>query len=453
MISRVFLPLLSLCFYFSPLMAQDAPGAPLPKDSTAFFAQLSERVAAANKDVPETYLEQFTEMQKEHLEDLLADIRDSLYLFDTEIGSYLTGLMTRIATANTLDLDPIVLLRRSQQANAASMGNGIFAVNLGLFQNLSTEERLAFVLCHEIAHDQLEHMRYNLLDYCQREEGLAGTRKQLRRRRIQRNKKRSKALASTIRSQVYTSYRQRRLHELAADSLGLVYYRKLQVSMAGAQNALDGLGARDLAHLRDVDFVELLKTEGYPIKEKWLAEPAAMFGGSFGGQEAPVEGFWDSDSVSTHPNVAERVVRLHEVIESGGADTTQAETPHAWLPVVDRELIRAQLENGVSGLAFVNALRILGAEPERTDLQALVGASLLKTYQAIEQHDFDEAVPPPAYFREPNARKAARMLRQMRKSELKKLTLAYLSERSQLKGEPALTSLLAEAESYFASLD
>ncbi|MEM9259579.1 MAG: M48 family metalloprotease [Bacteroidota bacterium] len=438
---------------FASLAAQFAPGTPLPQDSTTFFAQLSERVIEANKDVPVNYLEQFTEMQEEHLEDLRTDIRDSLYLFDAEIGTYLTDLMKRIATANTLDVDPIVLLRRTQQANAASMGNGIFAVNLGLFQNLSTEERLAFVLCHEMAHDQLEHMQHNLLDYCQREEGLADTRKQLSRRRVLRNRKRRRALASTIRSRVYTTYRQRRLHELAADSLGLAYFRKLKVSMAGAQNALDGLGARDLAHLRDVDFVELLKTEGYPIKEKWLAEPAAMFGGSFGGQEAPVEGFWESDSVSTHPNVEERVVRLYEVIASSKADTTLAETPHSWLPVVDRELIRAQLESGVSGLAFVNALRILAAEPDRTDLQALVGESLLKTYQAIEQHDFDEAVPPPAYFREPNARKAARMLRQMRKSELKKLTLAYLDERSQLKAEPALTNLLAEAESYFATLD
>ncbi|MEL7160113.1 MAG: hypothetical protein AAFN92_05095, partial [Bacteroidota bacterium] len=251
-----------------------------------------------------------------------------------------------------------------------------------------------------------------------------------------------------------TTYRQRRANEFSADSLGLAYYRNLQFSLAGARQALDALSMRDLAHLREVDFVSLLQTESYPVKEQWLEAPATLFGGSFGGGEAPAVGFWQTDSVATHPAMDERIVRLDSILLRTTVDTSTAETTHVWLDVVDRELIRAQLENGTSGLAFINSLRLLHVNPERTDLQALLGESLFKTYKSIEEHDFDDAVPPPTFFREPTARKAARMLRRLRKSELKKLTLAYLTERSQARPDaPELTELLSTAQTYFSSLD
>ncbi|MEL7163636.1 MAG: M48 family metalloprotease, partial [Bacteroidota bacterium] len=191
---RVISTLVICSFLLPKLTAQFEPAPLLPADTTAFFNDLRQRTDPANQSIPAACRETYAELHEEYLDELLTDLRDSVFVFQPELRAYFTELFRRIAAANNLDLDPLVLIRRSQQANAYSMGNGIFTIHLGLLQNLPTEERLAFVLCHELAHDQLKHGHHIIIEHCQREKSLEEVRHQLTRRRNLRNRDRRRAL-------------------------------------------------------------------------------------------------------------------------------------------------------------------------------------------------------------------------------------------------------------------
>jgi len=446
---RTVLTLVSL-IWGATLFAQFSPAPVFPADTSVLFADLAQRINAINIDTPEEYLEKYAKINEDRQEELQEGIRDSLYLFHPELQKFLDQLMTEIVVANDLDISPIILIRRSQVPNAASYGDGIFMVNLGLLQSLKTQDRIAFVLCHEMAHDRLGHQRKSMLEFCKRDLKLQAVRKKISR--IRMRKSRRESLITGARASIYNSYRLKRENELEADSLGLQYYQPLGYSMKAVGSVIASLEERNLLDLREVDFKELLQTKAYPIKEKWLEAPEQMFGGSFGTDAAP-EGFWAKDSLSTHPEMFARQAGLAVLPPPETLDTTVMETEHTLTLTVGRETIRAQFEVGAPGLAIINGLKLLAGDPENPTHRALLGEALLKTYRSIEDHDFTEAVPPENYFEDPNARLVIRMFHRMRKSELRKFTLAWMRERTDAFTEDEMSALLKRAETYFAGID
>jgi len=254
MVRTVFSLILSL--WVATLPAQFSPAPVFPADTITLFDELAKRIKVVSADTPEAYLEKYAEVNEERFEELRGDIRDSLFLFHPDLQGFLDQLMTEIAEANGLKVKPLVLIRRSQVPNAASYGDGIFTVNLGLFQSLEMQDRIAFVLCHEMAHDQLGHQKKSLLEFCKRDLKFEAVRKQLGRRRIKKSRRES--LVSGARASVYNSFRLKRDNELEADSLGLEYFTALDYSMEAVNSSLASLRGRNLLELRDVDFLALL---------------------------------------------------------------------------------------------------------------------------------------------------------------------------------------------------
>lgn len=445
-----FLCALCLLVWGASVSAQHDFAPDYPADTTALFTELKQRINLLGTDAPENYHEKLSKVNDDRFTELRDDLRDSMFLFHPEIQQFLDEMMAEIVTANGLDVNPLVLLRRSQVPNAASYGGGIFTVNLGLFQNLETADRIAFVLCHEMAHDQLKHQRKSLFEMCERELKFDSVRKQLRRRRLAKDRRES--LLTGARKSVYNSFRLKRQNELEADSLGLRYFTSLDYSMKAASSALVSLRRGNPVILAEADYKSLLQTTAYPIKEKWLEEPEQMFGGSFGSDEGP-EGFWAKDSMSTHPQIVARQTELAEKLPPESVDTTKAETNHGFGLTIARETVRAQTECGAPGLAIINGLRLLANEPDNVVSHVLFGKALLRTYRSIEEHDFDEAVPPESYFWDEGSRMTIRMFHSMRKSELRRLTLAWIGEHATEQNPDEMTELLEQAKAYFAGLE
>jgi len=74
------------------------------------------------------------------------------------------ALLQQIWDANPTYKDPDVDVFYTvyTSANAASYGQGLITLNLGLVQHTGSEDELAFVLCHEIAHQYLSHVSRRL---------------------------------------------------------------------------------------------------------------------------------------------------------------------------------------------------------------------------------------------------------------------------------------------------
>ncbi len=404
-----------------------------PPDTTALFAELTRRTAAVVGATPVAQRDFLRTALTERDDYLRREIRDSAYLFDGALRPYLEGLFDRIVTANALDLDPIVFLDQDYTSNAFSMGQGLFTINLGLLRQLGTEEELLFVFCHEVAHDRLRHQLTKLRGLADRRAAVSPTLRKLSRPTLLRSQRRQRSLIQDLRDHTYAGFRLQREAELQADSLALVYFSRLGYPASFAARALAAGSRVPVDSSRRDELVELLATEAAPLREAWLTPPPQLFGGGgFGagaamGQDDKPAYFWETDSLLTHPALADRQLHMQGyVTEQLAGDTLQTGHAHGLRHTVDRALLSAHLQRHDYGLALVAALRLLHRQPDDAALRRLSAEALLGVYRAAEAHDFDEAVPPPEFFHDAASQQVVRVLRQMRQSELKAFTLAYL---------------------------
>ena len=88
-----------------------------------------------------------------------------LLMINNPISQYIQLVLKRILEGNRTILEDeyYVYLRRTTTPNASSLSSRIVLINLGLFQYLSDETELAFVLCHELSHDYLKHVINNII--------------------------------------------------------------------------------------------------------------------------------------------------------------------------------------------------------------------------------------------------------------------------------------------------
>src|SRR5690606_22158221 len=76
------------------------------------------------------------------------------------LESYLNGLLLEIAEINKIGTQSLrIFLSRDTAPNAFSLGDGNFVFNLSLLNRLENEDELRFIIAHELAHYQLDHLK------------------------------------------------------------------------------------------------------------------------------------------------------------------------------------------------------------------------------------------------------------------------------------------------------
>src|SRR5688500_12571112 len=89
----------------------------------------------------------------------LGKVRDGAFIKDDSLESYVNNVLNKVVTDNSLDPYPRrVLILASPHVNAICFGKGIYAVTISLLARIENENQLAFILAHEIAHDELGHI-------------------------------------------------------------------------------------------------------------------------------------------------------------------------------------------------------------------------------------------------------------------------------------------------------
>lgn len=428
----------------------------LPADTVALFQQLDAIEKRATATAPPNAHEVFVEAYADRTTGLKTGVRDGTYLFRKEIQGGLEEIFQEIIDANGLPVEPLVLLGRSPVVNASSYGDGIFVINIGLLESLATREELAFVMAHELAHDQLLHLRSRLL---KRAAIQAETEALRHNRRAFRRRMRREGVGSImadLRKVVYEQHRHGRANELSADSLAMHYLRSTKISRSVAARSLENFERKNYFSLDPDEVKRLLNTAEYPFKSSWIKPPATMFGGSFGKVAEPDStAFWQQDSIATHPDLPQRKARLAELLtEAPIVNTDTTGRVHGYLDPARREIVSSYLDAQMTAHTLVLALKQLAAFGPDDYYFAVTANALLQTHRAIGTHDFDRVVPPSRFFADEGARTVVRMLQQMRASELRKLTTALLAEQTiAFPDSPHLRTIRERAEFYFSSLD
>src|SRR5690606_2848259 len=192
-------------------------------------------------------------------------------LVDHPITQLLTRINQKIHAHNThLEGGVRVYTYSSETPNAVSFGEGSICIMLGLLERLETEDEIAFVLCHELAHYYARHAENNIsemaaLNY---DKELKSKIDAIMKSPYERYTK----LKSLFNSLDLSVTRHTRKSEFEADSLGLVYYLNTSYNPYAPLRVMQVLAAADSGlHPENLDFRKYFNATEFPFKDSWTA--------------------------------------------------------------------------------------------------------------------------------------------------------------------------------------
>lgn len=246
---------------------------------------------------------------KDRDDKILEIIEDSTYIFNPKINKDLDLVLAHIYKSNS-NINPIdysFFIKNSIVPNAACYGDGMFEINLGLLTQLESNDELAFIICHEIAHKLLDHSVKSII---KRVTLINSKETKKKVRKIKRNRYgRTRAALSIIDELSMDFLDYSKEVESEADSLGFILFSKTKYSKIAALNALEKLKKVDEMILHhDVKIDSVFNFKNYPFKSYWLKETTSLFDID----EKINDYALVSDTLKTHPEIEFRVDKLIE---------------------------------------------------------------------------------------------------------------------------------------------
>lgn len=416
--------LLNSTHFFSQNLVQKSNHKKINTDSIFKIFELNKKKYIVN--IQKEHSRYSKELIKEYQNkiDNLKELITSDYLFiNDSINGYISDIIKRVKeTSPFITNDFYVYIDGTITPNASSWGNSILVFNAGLITKYKNIEELAFVICHEIAHDYLEHCEKKILRNAQimKNGEFKDKLKYAKRARYGRAKI-IKDLNEEflIKTNVFS-----RQDELQADSLGFVLFKNANYSLNNAIHSLE-----ILKHVDDqfFDYALDIKKEfsfrDYPFQDEWLNVENVN-------HRILKNTQIENDSLKTHPDCDIRISRL---IDCFNIDTTILNNDISEVP--DRLILNAfyenlnfcyKNENYLFSLYF--ALHLKQKNASNDYLNMIVCHSLLQIGNALKRHEFSYFVPLPNTEFDKDLNYLISFLNNLSYSDYKELTKQFKSE-------------------------
>lgn len=155
-----------------------------------------------------------------------------------------------------------IFIYNSRQVNAFTMGDHVIYLHLGLLHRVTSYEELLFVICHEIAHNELNHFEIKTLDYVEHflNEDLESAVKEA----FKSDYGQVTALNNIYLPWILANRKNSRQYETDADELA---FTLLGNCLANKEKAFQVYYLFEYADLeRDIDTLDLIKGLGIPAE-------------------------------------------------------------------------------------------------------------------------------------------------------------------------------------------
>lgn len=408
---------------------------PIDTTNVAFKAKLKQQYnqraaktrATYNSFTDKTFRKALNDYYTELNTEFIEKVDDGHFVQDAFYDERINTLFKQIVAANAeykgLE-DSRILLSFADVPNAYAMGDGFVVVYLPLLARVGNEYELAFIICHELSHNLLNHPQGGLQDYAR-----VNTSKEIKQktREIEKKKYNKTEVASGLyRDIIYSNRKKHRGVEYQADSLGFVLYKNAFAGKeAMALNSLARLDVMDKEQdsLLPADYEKLFTSEKQPFKPEWLSGDEIS---SYKYDKSLK--FWQIDSLKTHPDCQLRAARLKATFNITGENQTIA-TDYA--DVVHRAEYDTLLGLYVLkeyGKSLYQTLLLLKDKPEDPYLRGMVYNNFIKIQEAQKNYTMNKYVETvnPRYSYSYNA--FLSFIRQLRKSELTQIINQYQSK-------------------------
>jgi len=235
------------------------------------------------------------------------DIRDGQIVDRRSVMAVLENALHNIRQGNPDAPENIrIMLLRNDVPNAFTIGDKAMFVNIGLFYYLESEDEVAGVIAHELAHLMCKHTLRALQGNYERDKESATEIRDLQ----QANTNRSERAFEMLKNTIYKGGERSREHELQADSLGYLLLKNTPYRKHAFTDALRIITQHDtLRHdgVRTAIYRRLFDLPGQPFRDQWLkVEDFSSYNYSFKEK-------LNKDSVVSHPKGWERVQHLYRI--------------------------------------------------------------------------------------------------------------------------------------------
>ncbi|MFK8007459.1 MAG: M48 family metallopeptidase [Saprospiraceae bacterium] len=355
--------------------------------------------------------------------------RDKLYnghfLFQDSINQYFDQILLKILAANPKarrTRDVRLFLSRYYWPNASCLGEGTLIMNIGLLRRLENESQVAFILAHELAHlildhvDTAVHKRVAKLNSSQARKVI----RDMKKERYNANQQADEFFKDVV----FDHREHSRNHESEADSLAIILLEGTVYDLNQGIRVLEILDEIDKEKYPEIKLKENFNSPDYPFRSRWMMKETGL-------SMAKSDDFaWDSDSLKTHPDCQDRIVRLKRIIpanyESGQLNVQTNMAFESLVRIADFEMVASTYEIGNYGRALYYCLQLLEKYPDNAWLRATVGISFFDIYVAQENHELRDYVDLPSKKYKEDYRGLMQFIQNLRLKEIANISYFYM---------------------------
>lgn len=361
------------------------------------------------------------ELYKQRFDYIVKTYNEDYIMVDDDVAGYLQKVLDEIYNANPqLPRDAKIFGYRSDAPNALSFGEGTMCVMLGLLARVETEDVLAYVLCHELAHYHAQHTdrRMEMLAHLNYDKVL---KKQISE--IQNNpyEKYSK-LKALFNSLDLSINKHSRADEFAADSIGLTYYRRTNYNPLAPLRCMQILKEADRGVFKNnIDFKKYFSFSEFPFKDSWIAYKKS--------DVWHADKTWTTpDSARTHPNCDNRLEALVHQINTEIPADSNFKKGVIIKDITDKaafELVNTHYHFKQYGKALFQSLVLAEQYPQNVYAHAMIVKCMYQLYRAQKNHVLGKSLELPDPRFEENYDRFLNFIHALRLFELANLSYYY----------------------------
>jgi hypothetical protein len=362
---------------FTPCIRYDERARALKDRVVLDWMKNQERLTLQNSEANRIY-----QGRKRHLVKM---INRKKLVADILLENYCNDVLKKIATSTVIaPISRQVLIHQSPVPNAMCIGRGSYLISIGLLAQLENENQLAFVLAHEMAHDELNHINQNIQTEIEQDLG-----KQVHEsfRRILTGSDVDEEDAERLRRLLYQIGAYSRSDEYEADELAVQMIADAHYDPVEAINILNRLNpGSSLIPRASAEMFFAFDSEDYPIQSHWFNDRLQVFHGTPSSDQ-----YISSDSLRSHPRDSLRVLRLASIAPSHKSGV-HVDPPNGILQHALFECFEGAYVTNTYDKAITIGLYLLQQYPQHSFLVSRIAQMLTRLFQARSEETFNNYV-------------------------------------------------------------
>lgn len=315
------------------------------------------------------------------------EVNEKSFAFKSSFEPYIQDILSELRQKNTeVPSNLNVLIAKSNQPNAYCLADGTFVVTMGLFNWLDNRDQIASVISHELGHKILEHSLKMQLN------NIVADNKNKKDVYSLKDVKYNKSVKAfdLLKKQTYSKGIINRRHETESDSLGYVLYNRSPFKKIEFIKALENLEQYDTISPYEVSIPTYRKLFSVPhqdFKDKWL-EGEDFSGYNYNLYKEKI----NKDSVSTHPEIIERITLLKKHFKDLDHDEKAAEADEAFKKMrqtAKMEILPNLFHEELYGVGIYACMQFLQEEKEEAHHKIWLGKCFGKIYESRKAYQLN----------------------------------------------------------------